>query len=72
MVTCTLVGAHDQTKAAPTSGESPGERLSSRHHSRPEDKEQVQSLFANPEVWRHTVFLMMYDENDGYFDHVVP
>ncbi|MFF3734985.1 phosphocholine-specific phospholipase C [Streptomyces sp. NPDC002476] len=32
----------------------------------------LQSLFANPEVWRHTVFLVMYDENDGYFDHVVP
>ncbi|WFR71901.1 alkaline phosphatase family protein [Prescottella defluvii] len=32
----------------------------------------LQSLFANPEVWRHTVFLLMYDENDGYFDHVVP
>ncbi|MEU9851240.1 phosphocholine-specific phospholipase C [Streptomyces sp. NPDC047985] len=32
----------------------------------------LQSLLANPEVWRHTVFLVMYDENDGYFDHVVP
>ncbi|MCD9142920.1 phosphocholine-specific phospholipase C [Streptomyces albireticuli] len=32
----------------------------------------LQSLFANPEVWKHTVFLVMYDENDGYFDHVVP
>jgi phospholipase C len=32
----------------------------------------LQSVFANPEVWRHTVFLVMYDENDGYFDHVVP
>jgi phospholipase C len=32
----------------------------------------LQSLFANPEVWRHTVFLLMYDENDGWFDHVVP
>ncbi|MBT2383175.1 phosphocholine-specific phospholipase C [Streptomyces sp. ISL-11] len=32
----------------------------------------LQSLFSNPEVWKHTVFLVMYDENDGYFDHVVP
>ena len=28
----------------------------------------LQSLFANPDVWEHTVFLLMYDENDGYFD----
>ncbi|MER7577837.1 transposase, partial [Streptomyces sp. NPDC126514] len=41
---CTLVGAHDQTKAAPASGESPGERLSSRHRSRPEEKEQAKSV----------------------------
>ncbi|WP_392756060.1 phosphocholine-specific phospholipase C [Streptomyces sp. LN590] len=32
----------------------------------------LQSLFANPDVWEHTVFLLMYDENDGYFDHVIP
>ncbi|MFF2506574.1 phosphocholine-specific phospholipase C [Streptomyces sp. NPDC058067] len=32
----------------------------------------LQSVFSNPEVWRHTAFLVMYDENDGYFDHVVP
>ena len=32
----------------------------------------LQSLFANPEVWEHTVFLLKYDENDGYFDHVIP
>ncbi|MFD9794188.1 phosphocholine-specific phospholipase C [Streptomyces sp. NPDC059070] len=32
----------------------------------------LQSLFANIEVWEHTVFLLMYDENDGYFDHVPP
>jgi phospholipase C len=28
-------------------------------------------LTSNPEVWSKTVFLIMYDENDGYFDHVV-
>ncbi|MEV7177932.1 phosphocholine-specific phospholipase C [Kitasatospora sp. NPDC093679] len=32
----------------------------------------LQSLMSNPAVWQHTVFLVMYDENDGYFDHVVP
>lgn len=37
LVTCTLVGAHDQAKAAPTSGEPPGERPSSRRRWRPEE-----------------------------------
>ncbi|MFL4910275.1 phosphocholine-specific phospholipase C [Streptomyces sp. MMS24-I2-30] len=32
----------------------------------------LQSLMSNPDVWRNTVFLVMYDENDGFFDHVVP
>ncbi|GAA1239761.1 phospholipase C, phosphocholine-specific [Kitasatospora nipponensis] len=32
----------------------------------------LQSLMSNPDVWEHTVFLVMYDENDGYFDHVIP
>lgn len=32
----------------------------------------LQSVFANPDVWQHTVFLLMYDENDGFFDHMVP
>ncbi len=29
-------------------------------------------LTANPAVWARTVFLVMFDENDGYFDHVPP
>lgn len=29
-------------------------------------------LTANPEVWKKTIFILCYDENDGYFDHVVP
>ncbi|MFY0255445.1 phosphocholine-specific phospholipase C [Chitinophaga sp. 30R24] len=29
-------------------------------------------LTANPEVWKKTIFIVTYDENDGYFDHVVP
>ncbi len=32
----------------------------------------LQSLMSNADVWEHTVFLVMYDENDGYFDHVIP
>ena len=34
--------------------------------------EILNALTANPEVWSKTVFLIMYDENDGFFDHVVP
>ncbi len=26
-------------------------------------------LTENPEVWKKTIFIMTYDENDGYFDH---
>ncbi len=29
-------------------------------------------LAARPEVWSKTVFLLNYDENDGFFDHVPP
>jgi len=32
----------------------------------------LDALTANPEVWAKTVLLVMYDENDGYFDHVPP
>ncbi len=27
-------------------------------------------LTKNPEVWKKTIFILAYDENDGYFDHV--
>ncbi|MFT9067690.1 MAG: phospholipase C, phosphocholine-specific [Acetobacter syzygii] len=26
-------------------------------------------LTENPEVWKKTIFIITYDENDGYFDH---
>ena len=26
-------------------------------------------LTRNPEVWKKTIFILTYDENDGYFDH---
>ena len=29
-------------------------------------------LTANPEVWRKTIFILTYDENDGFFDHIPP
>jgi phospholipase C len=29
-------------------------------------------LTANPEVWSKTAFFLTYDENDGFFDHIVP
>ncbi len=31
--------------------------------------EIVDILTKNPEVWRKTIFILTYDENDGYFDH---
>jgi phospholipase C len=34
--------------------------------------EVLDILTRNPEVWKKTVFLVTYDENDGYFDHVPP
>jgi phospholipase C len=32
----------------------------------------LEALVANPEVWASTVLFIMYDENDGFFDHVPP
>jgi phospholipase C len=32
----------------------------------------LQILTSNPEVWQQTVFLVVYDENGGFFDHVAP
>ncbi len=32
----------------------------------------LDALTANPTVWSKTVLLVMYDENDGFFDHVPP
>ncbi|CAG4998328.1 hypothetical protein DYBT9275_01978 [Dyadobacter sp. CECT 9275] len=34
--------------------------------------EVLDILTQNPEVWKKTVFILCYDENDGYFDHVPP
>jgi phospholipase C len=34
--------------------------------------EVMNILTQNQEVWRKTVFILTYDENDGFFDHVPP
>ena len=34
--------------------------------------EVLDILTKNPAVWKKTVFILTYDENDGYFDHVPP
>jgi phospholipase C len=34
--------------------------------------EVMDILTKNPEVWKKTIFIITYDENDGYFDHVPP
>src|SRR5690606_27497420 len=33
-------------------------------------QELLNALTANPEVWSKTVFIVNFDENDGFFDHV--
>ena len=32
----------------------------------------LDALTANPEVWASTVLIINFDENDGFFDHIVP
>jgi phospholipase C len=34
--------------------------------------QMLMTLTANPDVWSKTVLFHMYDENDGFFDHVPP
>lgn len=34
--------------------------------------EVLDILTKNPEVWKKTIFILAYDENDGYFDHIPP
>jgi len=34
--------------------------------------EVMDILTKNPEVWKKTIFILNYDENDGYFDHIPP
>jgi phospholipase C len=32
----------------------------------------LEALVSNPQVWARTALFITYDENDGFFDHVVP
>jgi phospholipase C len=32
----------------------------------------LSTLVSNPEVWAQTAVILVYDENGGFFDHVVP
>ena len=32
----------------------------------------LDTLTSNPDIWASTVLFIMYDENDGFFDHVPP
>ena len=32
----------------------------------------LEAFWSNPAVWSRTAFVLVYDENDGLFDHVVP
>lgn len=35
-------------------------------------KQCLDGLASYPDVWNKTLFLLMYDENDGFFDHIPP
>jgi len=32
----------------------------------------LEALWSNPKTWARTAFIVVYDENDGLFDHVIP
>ena len=55
-----ICAPNDYTEHSPNSPNA-GENLSAR---------LLAALVANPDVWSKTVFLLTYDENDGFFDHV--
>jgi len=33
---------------------------------------KINAIAANPDVFAKTLFILIYDENDGFFDHVTP
>ncbi|UMR30064.1 phospholipase C, phosphocholine-specific [Massilia sp. MB5] len=57
-----ICAPNDFTEHSPNSPNA-GENLTAR---------LLAALVANPEVWSKTVFLLTYDENDGFFDHMPP
>jgi phospholipase C len=55
----------------------PSYRLSEHPQGSPSDgafliARLIAALTANPKVWAKTVFILNYDENDGFFDHIPP
>ncbi|MQY20681.1 phosphocholine-specific phospholipase C [Nocardia macrotermitis] len=52
-------GYSEHPAARPVDGEAYVERV-------------LQALWEDPELWRSTVLLINFDENDGLFDHLVP
>ena len=57
-----IIGPTAQTEHPPYSTES-GEALT---------KQFLDALASNPVVFSNTVFILCYDENDGFYDHAMP
>lgn len=55
-----ICAPNDYTEHAPNSPNA-GENITAR---------LLAALVANPDTWSKTVFLLTYDENDGFFDHM--
>lgn len=56
----------------PSAVDSEHPSVSSPVHSATVVYKVLDALGRNPDVWRRTVVLINYDENDGFFDHVPP
>ncbi|MEU4497918.1 phosphocholine-specific phospholipase C [Streptomyces sp. NPDC023998] len=56
----------------PSAVDSEHPSVSSPIHSATIVYKALDALGSHPDVWRHTVVLINYDENDGFFDHVPP
>ena len=54
----------------------PPRRPSTRTTSRPPgpstSRSKLDAIASNEDLWRKTLFILTYDENDGMFDHVPP
>ncbi|MFF2850340.1 phosphocholine-specific phospholipase C [Streptomyces sp. NPDC058001] len=62
----------DVTYLVPSAIDSEHPSVSSPVHSATIVYKILDALASQPDVWRHTVVLINYDENDGFFDHVPP
>jgi phospholipase C len=56
----------------PTKAQSEHAAESSPVHGADFTSQVLEALTANPQVWSKTVFLLVFDENDGFFDHLPP